>query len=105
MPLQEFWYDDPDLLWAYRNSYLEQEKQRYEINQEMINFQCWLQGYYNHIAIASCLSKNINYLSEPIQLNPKPKSKKEEKQEIAQRIKDNLRKGKVILQQRSETKG
>lgn len=105
MPLQEFWYDDPDLLWAYRNSYLEQEKQRYEIKQEMINFQCWLQGYYNQIAIASCLSKNIKYLSEPIQFNSKPKSKQEEKQEIAQKIKDNLRKGKAILQQRSEIKG
>ena len=106
MPLQEFWYDDPDLLWVYRKSYMEKEKQSIEIQKEMINFQAWLQGYYNHIAIVSSLNENAKYFSEPIELNPKPKTQKEKNLEIAQKIKNNMKKGKSILErQRSEKKG
>lgn len=102
MPLQEFWYDNPDLLWAYRNSYLEKEKQKIEMQKEMINFQSWLQGYYNCIAIGSALSKNVKYLEQPIELNSKPKTRKEKNWETAQKIKENLKRGRAILQQRSE---
>lgn len=106
MPLQEFWYDDPDLLWAYRNVYMEKEKQKIEIEREMINFQSWLQGLYNFNAIAGALSKELKYLDSPIDLNSKPKTEKDIKTEIAQRIKNNIKKGKTILeQQRSEKKG
>ena len=106
MPLQEFWYDDPDLLWAYRNVYMEKEKQKIEIEKEMINFQSWLQGYYNRIAIVSSMNEDVQYLSEPMELNPKPKTEKERKLEIAQKIKNNMKKGRTLLeQQRSEKKG
>ena len=106
MPLQEFWNDDPDLLWAYRNVYMEEEKQKIEIQQEMINFQSWLQGLYNFNAIAGALSKNPKYLDSPIDLKSKPKTEKEKKLEIAQKVKNNMKKGKTILeQQRSENKG
>lgn len=106
MPLQEFWNDEPDLLWAYRNVYIEKEKQKIETKKEMINFQSWLQGYYNRIAIVSSMNKEVQYLSEPMELNPKPKTKKEKNLEIAQKIKNNVRKGKSILErQRSEKKG
>lgn len=106
MPLQEFWYDDPDLLWAYRNVYIEKEKQKTEIQQKMINFQTWLQGLYNFNAIVGALSKNPKYLDSPIDLDSKPKTEKEKKLEIAQKIKNNVRKGKSILErQRSEKKG
>ena len=106
MPLQEFWYDDPDLLWAYRNVYIEKERQKIEIEREMINFQGWLQGLYNFNAIAGALSKEPKYLDSPIDLNSKPKTEKDIKMEIAQRIKNNIKKGKTILeQQRSEKKG
>lgn len=102
MPLQEFWNDDPDLLWAYRKSYIEKE----QLKQETINFQCWLQGYYHYIAIGSALSKNGKYLTQPIILDAKPKTEREKKNEIAQRIKNNMKKGKIVLeQQRSESKG
>lgn len=100
MPLHEFWYDDPDLLWAYRNSYIEKEKLRLEEQQEMLNFHAWLQGYYNHIAIVSSLSKNVKYSSKPLDL--KEKSQKNRKLEVAQKIKENMKRGKAILQQRSE---
>ena len=104
MPLQEFWNEDPDLLWTYRTSYLEKEKQKIEIQKEMINFQAWLQGLYNYNAIGSVFSKNGKYLSQPLELNEKPKNKKEEKLAIAQRIKERTMQGKAILQQRSENK-
>lgn len=106
MPLQEFWYDEPDLLWAYRNAYIEKEKQKTETQKEMINFQSWLQGYYNSIAIGSVFSKDVHYLSEPIELNPKPKTQKEKNLEIAQKVKNKIKRGKKILeQQRGEKKG
>lgn len=72
----------------------------------MINFQSWLQGLYNFNAIAGALSKNPKYLDSPIDLNSKPKTEKEKKLEIAQKVKNNMKKGKTILeQQRSENKG
>lgn len=74
--------------------------------QEMINFQSWLQGYYIRIAIASVFNEKAQYLTQPIELNEKPKTEKEKKLEIAQKIKSNIKKGKKILeQQRSENKG
>ena len=106
MPLQEFWNDDPDLLWVYRNVYMEKEKQKIEIKREMINFQGWLQGLYNFNAIIGALSKEHKYLDSPIDLDSKPKTEKEKKLEIAQKIKDKMRKGRAILEQRrSEKKG
>ena len=106
MPLQEFWYDDPDLLWAYRTVYIEKEKQEIEIKKGMINFQSWLQGYYNRIAIVSSMNEQVQYLTQPIELNLKPKTQREINLEIAQRIKNNMKKSKSILeQQRSEKKG
>lgn len=106
MPLQEFWYDDPDLLWAYRNVYIEKEKQGIEVKKKMMNFQGWLQGLYNFNAIAGALSEEHKYLDSPIDLGYKPKTEKEKKIEIAQKIKNNMKKGKSILErQRSEKKG
>ena len=106
MPLQEFWYDDPDLLWAYRKSYIEKEKAKFQGQREMVNLHAWLQGYYNHIAIVSSLDKNTKYLSQPIELDAKPKTEKDKKIEIARKVKERIIKGKLILeQQRSEKKG
>ena len=106
MPLQEFWYDDPDLLWAYRNVYIEKEKQRIETEKEMINFQSWLQGLYNFNAIVAALDKHHRYFKNPIELNSKVKTKREKNMEIAQKIKENVQRGKTLLeQQRSEKKG
>lgn len=68
----------------------------------MKNYQSWLQGYYNHMAIISALSKEVKYLEQPLKLNTNPKTKREQKLEIAQKIKENLQKGRAILQQRSE---
>lgn len=100
MPLEEFWNDAPDLLWVYRDLYVKKLKQE----QEMKNYNAWLQGLYNYYAIARAFSKNGVYLEKPIELNVKPKTKQEQNLEIAQRIKERAIKGKMILQQRSENK-
>ena len=101
MPVQEFWNEDPDLLWVYRNLFLSKIEQEVKIKKEMINFQSYLTGFYNYYAIGSALSKNEKYLEKPIDLEARPKTK----QEIAQKIKERAMKGKEILQQRRETKG
>ncbi len=97
MPLQEFWNDDPDLLWTYRNSYMQKMEQDIKLQQEIINYQSWLQGLYIQKAIASNFSKQVKYFEKPIDFNEKPKTK----QEIAQRIKERTKQGQMILQQRS----
>ena len=42
MSAQEFWDEDPDLMWAYQKSYIDQKK----IEKETMNFNSWLQGMY-----------------------------------------------------------
>ncbi len=102
MPLQEFWNDDPDLLWTYRTLYIEKNKQEVEMQKEIINFQAWLQGLYNYRAIGSILSQsnNIKYYEKPIDLNPKPRTRKD----VENTIRERLARGKKILQQRREMK-
>lgn len=103
MPLQEFWYDDPDLLWAYRNVYIEREKQNIQVQKQMINYQAWLQGLYNFKAITGALSKTPTYLNSPIDLEVNHKTEKEKKVEIANKVKENAIKGRKILEQRRRT--
>lgn len=102
MPLQEFWNDDPDLLWTYRNSYIEKKKLEIETQREMINFQGWIYGLYNFNAIAGALSKKTKYLDEPIDLYAKPKSEKERKLEVAQKVKENMKRGQALLKRRKD---
>lgn len=92
MPLREFWYDDPELLWVYRFSFINKLKRE----EEMMNTNAWLNGYYNHIAIASALSKNVKYLDKPIEFN----KKKESKADIASKIKANMQIAKKLIEKR-----
>lgn len=98
MPLQEFWNDDPDLLWAYRNSYI----QKMEQERDMINYKAWLQGYYNYNAIASAFSKNAKYFDKPIEFNEKPKTKQEQNQLVVEKAKAGAMRIQMLLKQRSE---
>lgn len=98
MPLQEFWNDDPDLLWTYRDLYM----QKIEQEQEMVNYKAWLQGLYNYNAIASAFSKNAKYFDKPIEFNSKPKTIEEKKQELINKIKEQKLRGQMLLKQRSE---
>lgn len=101
MPLQEFWNDDPDLLWAYRNSYM----QKMEQERDMINYKAWLEGFYNYNAIASAFSKNAKYFDKPIEFNVKPKTVEEKRQELMDKIKEQKIRGQMLLKQRSENEG
>lgn len=102
MPLQEFWNDDPDLLWAYRNSYMQKMEQDLEIEKQMINYKAWLQGLYNYQAIGSAFSKNGKYPNKPIEFNTKPKTIEEQRQELMHKIKEQKLRGQMLLKQRSE---
>ena len=99
MPLQEFWNEDPDLLWIYRTSYMNRQKNEAEI----INYQAWLQGLYNHQAIASALSKGVKYLEKPLDLEGKTKEKQQI--ELTNKIKQRAMQCKAMIQQRREKKG
>ncbi len=101
MPLQEFWNDDPDLLWAYRNSYM----QKMEQERDMINYKAWLQGFYNYQAIGSAFSKNGKYPSKPIEFNTKPKTVEEKRQELMDKIREQKTRAQMLLKQRSEKEG
>ena len=57
MTYDQFWNDDVELV----NDFVKAEN----IRQAKLNNQLWLQGIYNRIAIASCLSKSAKYPSQP----------------------------------------
>lgn len=105
MPLQEFWNDDPDLLWVYRNLYIKKTEEEAKLQKEMMNTSAWLQGYYVYNAIYSAFSKNINYPSKPIELEDKPLNKLEKNKEVENKIKQQLLNAKIMLEQRRENKG
>lgn len=91
MPLQEFWYENPDLLWVYRTSFLAKEEQR----TKEIEYQAWLIGVYTQHAIASYFGgKKNKYPSRPFGLEAKEKRKS-----LEYKIKAQLHKGQTILKQ------
>lgn len=105
MPLQEFWNDDPDLLWTYRNLYMQKMEQDLEIEKQMINYKTWLQGFYNYNAIASAFSKNAKYFDKPIDFSEQPKTKQEQNNLVAEKAKAGAMKIQMLLKQRSEQEG
>ena len=102
MPLQEFWNDDPDLLWTYRNLYMQKIEQDIELEKQMINYKTWLQGFYNNRAVASAFSEKIKYYEQPIEFNSKQKTREEKRQELMHKIKEQKLRGQMLLRQRSE---
>ena len=105
MPLQEFWNDEPDLLWTYRNSYMRKTEEEAKLQKEMMNTSAWLQGYYTYIAVISAFSKGVNYPNKPIELEDKPLNKLEKSKEVENKIKQQLLNAKIMLEQRSAKKG
>ena len=90
MSTREFWEDDPELLWAYRKSYMDKMK----LQQETDNFNAWLNGLYVYVATGSCLS-NKAYILKPYDF-----SKTAEEQIVEERensIKEQLKRGKRAL--------
>lgn len=95
MPTFEFWNDDPDLLWAYRSSYM----QKLEMEAEKINYVAWLNGLYVYEGVSIALSylgkSNAKYPEKPHDM--KIKTEEEKKIEIANAVKSRLQQCKEIL--------
>lgn len=93
MPLQEFWYENPDLLWVYRTSFINRRKEEVEYQHECINYQAWLTGVYVQLAIGSALNKKVHYPEKPYDIN----DKKASKINLEQKIRKQLSKGKELI--------
>lgn len=105
MPLQEFWNDDPDLLWVYRKTYMQKIEEETKVQREIMNTSAWIQGYYVYTAICSAFSKNTRYPEKPIEFVDKPQNRLEKNKEVENKIKKQLLNAKIILEQRRESKG
>ncbi len=74
MSAQEFWDEDPDLMWAYQKSYIDQKK----IEKETMNFNSWLQGMYIYDGFSKVIYNSFgrkegmsakDYPNQPYDLN------------------------------------
>ncbi len=106
MSVREFWNEDPNLLWAYRKSYIDKIKAQNEIS----NYNAWLNGLYIFDAVSKSIYNSFgrkehqptaSYMEEPIDFNKKAKSeeeiKKEKILEVEEKIKERNRQIKEML--------
>lgn len=86
MAVKEFWNDEPELLWAYRKSYMDKMK----INNELSNYNAWLQGAYIFEAVSKSLYNSFGRTENKPALNysnsPYDFSKTREELEIEERL-------------------
>ena len=91
MPIAEFWEEEPDLLWTYRKSYIEQKK----MESEMMNYNAWLNGLYVYDAI-SVVAHNLfakkgtspkSYFEKPLELG-KNISEEEKRKKLEDSIRE-----------------
>lgn len=107
MSTREFWDEEPELLWAYRKSYMDKLK----IQKELDNYNAWLNGLYVFDALSSSLynffgkketEKAISYTEQPYDFNAKPKSseeiEKEKRLKVEEQIKERNRQIKAMLE-------
>lgn len=66
--VKEFWYEDPTILNAYSKAYELRLKDSAEKWKMKVNFTSWLNGAYIQSAVASAISKNVNYPNKPFEL-------------------------------------
>ena len=66
MSVKEFWEDDPDLFWAYRFSYYTKQQEEQEIK----NYDAWLQGLYFYEGVSVSLNNAFN--KQKIKYSSKP---------------------------------
>lgn len=79
MTSQEFWYDDPSLMWSYRIFF--ENKQKYE--SQIMNHNAWLNGLYVFDAVSKSIanafrksgSQAISYMDSPIDFDKKQEKK------------------------------
>lgn len=113
MSNKEFWEEEPELLWAYRKSYID----KFKIQNELINYEAWLNGLYVFDAISKSIYNSfgrketqpaLNYIEKPYDFdeNEKVKSKEEIEREqqlkLEEKIKESLQRTKSILNRNKE---
>ena len=76
MSVKEFWEENPDLFWAYRFSYYTNLKNQ----QEIFNYNAWLQGVYFYEGISVAL--NNAFSENKIKYSEVPYGTKKENKEI-----------------------
>lgn len=91
MSVKEFWEEDPDLFWAYRFSYYNKLKE----NEEIFNYQAWLQGAYFYEALNRSIhntfckqEEKIEYLNEPFGEQDPLKEELRKQQELENQVAD-----------------
>lgn len=74
------YFDSSDylLFWAYRQAFIDNLREKTEHD----NFIAWLSGKYIQSAVGSLLSKENEYMDEPIQLFSKHLSEKQKREEL-----------------------
>lgn len=107
MSTVEFWEEEPDLLWAYRKSYMERKKQE----ADTINFQCWLAGAYIYqafsVVLANAFAKKGStpqkYIEKPFEINMSAEERKRaQREKIENSIRNSLTINKNLIKQKRE---
>lgn len=81
MTTQEFWYEDPSLMWSYHIFYEKKQQAEFETS----NVKAWLNGLYGFEALSKSLhnafrqkgKKALNYSELPIDFNKKEVKKED----------------------------
>lgn len=90
MSYEEFWQNDPNLFASYRFSYFKQ----FKMNQRVSNYNAWLQGNYNYIALMTTMGnmhrgkgeQAIPYLDKPFDFENKVEHKSEKEKQQDRKI-------------------
>ena len=101
MQIREFWEEDPELLWAYRKSYMDKLEQQKEFQ----NINNWLLGIYIYDAVSKSIYNNFNkngktltYMKEPLDFSKTQEEIEREKiKEMEEQIKNRNKEIKKML--------
>ncbi len=103
MPMNEFWYDEPELLWTYRTFYMNKQKAKAEDD----NYNAWLLGSYFWDVVSKVIYNNfsrrngpaLEYMERPYELKSQSEEERriEKKKRLEEKIKERNQKIKEIL--------
>ncbi len=105
MSNKEFWEEEPNLLWTYRNSYMEKLK----AERDKINHTAWLNGLYVYEAVSKSIYNNFKketlpvqeYTNKPYDFDKTEEELRKEKQlEVEEKIKERNRQIKEMLKKK-----
>ena len=113
MSTQEFWYEEPELLWTYRKVYMDKLK----IQNELENQQAWRIGLYVYEAMSVVIYNAFRkegqptqkYCEQPYEFNNTNKTQEQLMEEEIEKnealIRENLSRGKQILNEQGYIEG